>query len=216
MNGFPRTDRVNADYRCGNVIHTGNCSAPAYIKVSDADEEVRHQLTKRLAAMELDDPILESIAERWRQLEMPEGEDERAVLKSRLDEVRSRVIDLEEARYVRGEFDTAEEIARWESMMERLKAQRGAVADALGELGPPAEFDLGVLLDTYQSRERWDAAPLRHRRELLKVSVDRVVLLSAHRRKVPAADRVQVVLVGEDRGDLIARRRPIDRRWAGR
>ena len=43
---------------------------------------------------------LGAIAERWRELTMPEGEGDRAVLQSRLDAVRGRIVDLEEARYV--------------------------------------------------------------------------------------------------------------------
>jgi hypothetical protein len=69
--------------------------------------------------MEPDDPILGAIAERWRELTMPEGEGERAVFQSRLDAVRGRIVDLEEARYVRGEFSTADDTARWDGMVAR-------------------------------------------------------------------------------------------------
>jgi site-specific DNA recombinase len=216
MVGYPRTDRSGGSYRCASVAHATRCPAPAYIKLDAADEEVVHQLTKRLAAMDPDDPILEAIAERWRQLEMPEGEDDRALLNARLESVRSRIIDLEEGRYVRGEFVTAEEITRWEAMMDRLRAQRDAVEEARRKLGPPAEFDLGILLDAYQSRERWEATPLEHRRELLKVAVDRVVIESAHGSKMLAADRIRVVLAGEEAEGVMPRRRRIDRRWAAR
>ncbi len=56
--------------------------------------------------MEPDDPILDAIAERWRELMMPDDEGERTVLWSRLETVRGRIVDLEEARYVRGQFTT--------------------------------------------------------------------------------------------------------------
>jgi hypothetical protein len=130
---------------------------------------------------------------------MPEGEGERAALEGQRDAIRARIVDLEEARYVRGEFHSSDEIARWEGMMERLMAQRDAVLDAIDQLDPPTDFNLGRLLDIYQSREAWDATPLEQRRELLKIAVDKVRIRPAHRsRSIPVADRVQLVLAGEE------------------
>ena len=127
---------------------------------------------------------------------MPEGEGERAVLQSRLDAVRGRIVDLEEARYVRGEFATADDIARWDEMMARLKVQRDAVVHDLEELRPPPDFDLDILRATF-SAEVWDVTPMPKRRKLLQVAVAKVIVASAHRRPVPAEDRIRVVLVGE-------------------
>jgi site-specific DNA recombinase len=184
-------------YECSAAGAGRTCPASAYIQVEKADAEVMRQLRTRLAAMESDDPILGAIAERWRELTMPEGEGERAVLQSRLDAVRGRIVDLEEARYVRGEFSTADDIARWDGMMARLKAQRDAVLQELEELGPPPDFDLTTLRATY-GEEVWDAAPLPQRRKWLQVAVGKVIIASAQRRKVPARDRVRVVLAGEE------------------
>jgi site-specific DNA recombinase len=182
-------------YECGAATGGRTCPAAAYIQVEKADSEVMRQLRTRLAAMQPEDPVLGAIAERWRELTMPEGE--RAVLQSHLDAVRGRIVDLEEARYVRGEFAIADDIARWDGMMARLKAQRDGVLQELEELGPPPDFDLTSLRATYSS-EVWDATPLPQRRRLLQVAVAKVLISSANRRKLPAADRVRVVLVGEE------------------
>jgi site-specific DNA recombinase len=184
-------------YECGAAGGGRTCPASAYIQVERADSEVMRQLRTRLAAMEPSDPILGAIAERWRELTMPEGEGERAILQSRLDAVRGRIVDLEEARYVRGEFSTADDVARWDGMMARLRLQRDAVIQDLDELGPPPDFDLTTLRATYSS-EVWDATPLAQRRKWLQVAVTKVMVASAHRRKLPARDRVRVVLVGEE------------------
>jgi site-specific DNA recombinase len=186
-------------YECGAAGGGRTCPASAYIQVERADSEVMRQLRTRLAAMEPSDPILGAIAERWLELTMPEGEGERAVLQSRLDAVRGRIVDLEEARYVRGEFSTADDVARWDGMMARLRLQRDAVIQDLDELGPPPDFDLTTLRATYSS-EVWDASPLAQRRRWLQVAVSKVMVASAQRRKVPARDRVRVVLVGEETG----------------
>jgi site-specific DNA recombinase len=184
-------------YECSAAGAGRTCPASAYIQVEKADAEVMRQVRTRLAAMEPDDPILGAIAERWRELTMPEGEGERAVLQSRLDAVRGRIVDLEEARYVRGEFSTVDDVARWDGMMTRLKVQRDAVLQDLEELGPPPDFDLTTLRATY-SAEVWDATPLPQRRRWLQVAVARVIIASSQRRKVPARDRVRVVLLGEE------------------
>jgi site-specific DNA recombinase len=208
MTGQPPHGPNAANYRCGSMGHGRPCPARATVKMEDADAEVMRQLRTRLGAMEPDDPILDGIAERWRELMMPEDEGERAVLQSRLDSVRGRIVDLEEARYVRGEFATSDDVARWDGLMARLKAQRAAVLEDLDALGPPPDFDLATLRATYQG-EAWEAATLAQRRRLLQVAVARIIVAPAYRRQVPAKDRIRVVLVGEeftatdhDRGDV--------------
>lgn len=184
-------------YRCATFVTGQPCPAPTQITIEIADTEVMRQLRTRLGAMEPDDPILDAIAERWRDLTMPEGEGERAVLQSRLDAVRGRIVDLEEARYVRGEFAADEDVIRWDRMMSRLKLQRDAVLQGLDELGPPPDFDLESPRATYRT-EAWDATPLQQRRKLLQVAIAKVAIAHASRRPVPARDRVRVFLVGED------------------
>ena len=203
MTGYLTHGATYLSYRCSSMTHGYGCPGRAYIRADTADAEVKRQLTARLAAMDPDDPILGAIAERWRSFAMPEGEDERVVLESQRDAIRSRIVDLEEARYVRGEFDSVDEITRWDGMMSRLKAQRDAVLDAIEQLGPPADFDLAILLDTYQSREAWDETPLAHRRELLKIAVGKVRITPAYRsRSIPVADRIRLVLAGEESGSV--------------
>jgi site-specific DNA recombinase len=197
MTAQPVNGRRPAYYRCSSPSLGHNCPAGAYIKLIDADLEVMRQLRARLGAMEPDDPILGAIAERWRDLIMPEGEGERAVLQSRLDAVRGRIIDLEEARYVRGEFAMADDVVRWGGMIARLKAHRDAILQELEELGPPPDFDLNTLRATYGSAA-WDATPLPQRRRLLQIAVAKVVVACAHRRPLPAQDRVRILLVGEE------------------
>src|SRR5574341_878955 len=152
------------------------------------------QLRTRLAAMEPGDPILDAIAER---ATLPDDEGARAVLRSHLDAVRGRIVDLEEARYVRGQFTTPDDLTRWDGMMTRLKLQRDAVLRELDELGPPPDFDLNSLRASYGS-DAWAVTSLLQRRRLLQVAVAKVLVGSAHKRPVPAMDRVRVVLVGEE------------------
>jgi site-specific DNA recombinase len=183
-------------YRCSTTALGRPCPARATVNMEEADEEVLNQLRNRLE-LEPDDPILSAIAERWREVMMPEGEGERAVLQSRLDAVRGRIVDLDEARYLRSEFTTPDDIARWERMMERLKLQRDAVVDEVEALGPPPDFNLDALRATYR-HEVWDSTPMAQRRKWLQVAVARVVIGPSHGGKISAADRVRVILVGEE------------------
>jgi site-specific DNA recombinase len=190
--------RNAAYYRCGTLSDGRPCPAPPHIRIQDADDEVMDQLRTRLTFMEPDNPIVDAIAERWRDLTMPEGEDEQAVLQSRLDAVRGRIVDLDEARFVRGQYTAAEDVARWEAMMERLKAQRDAVLADLDDLGPPPDFDLDILRATFSS-SIWDMLSMAERRRHLQCAVAKVVVRSVNKRRgVPAADRVRVFLVGEE------------------
>jgi site-specific DNA recombinase len=185
-----------ACYRCGSIGHGQPCPARATVRMEDADAEVMRQLRTRLGAMEPGDSILDAIAERWRELTMPEDEGERAVLQSRLAGVRGRIVDLEEARYVRGEYTTPDDVARWDGMMERLRVQRAALLDELEGLGPPPDFDLSALRATYEV-EAWEATPLAEQRKLLAIAIATIIVAPAYRRQIPAKDRIQVVLVGE-------------------
>jgi DNA invertase Pin-like site-specific DNA recombinase len=185
-------------YRCVTFSDGTHCPERAYITARDAEEEVRRQLLTKLAAMEPDDPILKAIAERWRELTMPEGEGERAVLDARLDAVRGRILDLEEARFIRGQYVSAEDAARWDVMMARLAAQRDALLDAKEQLGPSPDFDLAILLDDYLSEEAWKALPTARRREVLKVAVDKIVIAPGRRGTVPVEERVRVILAEEE------------------
>jgi site-specific DNA recombinase len=216
MVGHNRPERGRVVYRCSTFINGYTCKARAHIHADTADEEVCRQLTARLAAMEPSDPILGTIAERWRQFTMTGDEGERAQLRSSRTAVRDRIVDLEEARYIRGEFAKSYEVARWEQMMERLKAQRDAIEDALHELGPPPDLEIGMLLETHLSRDAWDATPLAQRRELLQVATDRIIIVPAHRqRNLPASERIRLLLAGEnaDAESLGAEQRALGR-WA--
>jgi site-specific DNA recombinase len=197
MRGQPAHGPNAACYRCGSIGHGRPCPARATIRMEDADAEVIRQLRTRLAVLEPDDPILDAIAERWRDLTMPEDEGERAIIQSRLNRVRGRIVDLEEARYVRAEFTTPEDVARWDGMMARLKAQRVVLLEELEALGPPPDFDLNTLHASYEGGA-WEAASLAERRVLLEVAIATIIIAPAHRRQIPAKDRVKVFLAGEE------------------
>jgi hypothetical protein len=136
MTGQPVSGHRPAYDRCSSPSLGHICPASAYIKVSDADEEVLRQVR------------------------------------------------------------AADDIARWDGMMARLKVQRDVIVQDLEELGPPPDLDLTTLRADF-SVEVWHRTPMPQRRKLLQVAVAKIIVKSARKRPMPAKDRVRVVLVGE-------------------
>ena len=81
--------------------------------------------------------------------------------------------------------------------MARLKAQRAVLLEELEALGPPPDFDLNTLRASYDG-EAWEAASVAERRRLLEIAIVTVTIAPAHRRQIPAKDRVRVFLTGEE------------------
>jgi site-specific DNA recombinase len=199
-------------YVCSSFMAGRPCPRKSTVNVARADAEAVRQLTQRLAAMDPDDVIFQAIAERWRRLTMAEGEGERATLEARLADVRERITALEEARYLRGEFDAPEDVDRWERMLARLKEQRRVLLAARDKLGPPPAFQVGFLLDALQSREAWAALSLHEQRTLFMVAVDRVMISESKGQTVPIHERLRVVLHGDQLEGLVPT--PQERRQA--
>ena len=57
------------------------------------------------------------------------------------------IADLYAARYQRGEFSIADELATYEHLMQQFREQRDAAEAALDRLPPRPEFDVATLLD---------------------------------------------------------------------
>jgi site-specific DNA recombinase len=184
-------------YYCSGRANGHTCASPASVRMVDADAEVMRQLTMRLAAMDLGDPILGAIAERWHKLTLPAQEGDRAILEAKRGDIRSRIASLDEARYGRGEFDTIEDVARWTRLRASLIERRSAVQAALEKLGPPPAFDIGVLLHIYRNHDTWQELSLDRQCALLGVAVQAVVIKSARRGRVPLDERVRIILAGE-------------------
>src|SRR4029450_4385454 len=77
------------------------------------------------------DPLLDEIAERWFAQKVPDQEPDRRILEEGREVAKARIADLYAARYQRGEFSTADELATYEHLMRRLREQRDAAEAAL-------------------------------------------------------------------------------------
>ena len=188
-----------AVYRCARHGRGQQCRGVS-IYAEDIEREVVRRFIAKLAALEPGDPLLERIVERWPALSVPRGHADRAILEEKLRNAETRLADLYEARYQRGEFDSPEDMVKYEASRGRLAEQRDAARDALAEFGPPPILDLALLLNTELSSEAWPHLPLQRQRELLGLAISRVYVLPSEGRgwhATPAEDRVHPVWLTE-------------------
>jgi DNA invertase Pin-like site-specific DNA recombinase len=178
-----------AYYRCSRRRDAARCRG-AFISETYLEDEVVSRLRARLAALEPGDPLLDEIAERWFAQKVPDREADRRILEEGRDAAKARIA----ARYQRGEFSSAEEIATYEHLMQRLREQRDAAEAALAELPPRPEFDAATLLDGELSAETWPKLPVARQRFLLGLAVHQVWTFSTDTR---LEERAVIVWHGE-------------------
>ncbi|MGW5199109.1 hypothetical protein [Streptomyces spiralis] len=124
-------------------------------------------------AIEPDDPLLVAIANRWAHRVDPETFAKRDALTAEIQDEEARLTDLEDARYVRGEFGSAAAVERYNRLSERL---RGRIEGLHGELQrlPMPSVDVSSMLDGVTLREAWADATNEDRRGRLSLAIDRV------------------------------------------
>ncbi|WP_239516136.1 MULTISPECIES: hypothetical protein [unclassified Streptomyces] len=104
----------------------------------------------------------------------------------------ARLADLEDARYVRGEFSGAAAVERYNRLSERL---RGRVDGLRGDLHrlPMPSVDVSPMLDGVTLREAWTDATNEDRRERLSLAIDRVEVNKGVRgQRIIPEQRIQI------------------------
>jgi site-specific DNA recombinase len=97
-------------FRCSRKRDGARCRG-AQIAEKYLEDEVVSRLRAKLAALEPGDPLLDEIAERWFAQKVPDQEADRGILEEGREAAKARIADLYAARYQRGEFSTADELA---------------------------------------------------------------------------------------------------------
>jgi len=181
-------------YYCSGKRRGHPCRGSQY-PAAELEDYVLARFRNRLATSDPDDPLIETISSLWLEQTLPENEADRRVLEQAKDDTDARIADLYAARYERGEFHTAGELALYESMMRKLRDQRDAAEEALRKLGPRPTVDIGFLLDSELSEEGWKALPLVRQRDLLSLAIQGVWIYSADE---PLDQRAVVVFHDEE------------------
>ncbi|MFD2764003.1 recombinase family protein [Micromonospora eburnea] len=158
------------------------CPAHTTALVAAVDRAVADGFITRLAATEPGDPLLEAVAKRWVARHDPEVVRERDTITTALDDANAALADLEDARYLRGEFVGPEAVQRWTRLHERLTARVAGLRRNLADF-PLPEADISPLLDPVLSREVWEVATVPDRRDLLRLALNAVTVLPANGRR---------------------------------
>jgi site-specific DNA recombinase len=126
-----------------------------------------------------------AMAERWRSLSLPQEDANRRALEIKQGEIEAQLAELEEARFLRGEFNDADGIDRYTRSRSTLIQHYDATRDGLSRLRPQAALDIGVLLETELCGPTWEETPLQRKRDLLGLAIDRVYLWRGERAPGP-------------------------------
>ncbi len=178
MVGNRRKPPRRSFYRCVAKAHGHPCAGFSLV-ITDLERLVADRVLSRLAAMELDDPMLVAVARRWLTTYAPEYDAERGEFDTKAQTLRARLEALEVARWERGEFDDSEGAARYDRLRSRISEQLAAVEAALSKLPEPV-VDLSMLLDPEEAMEalgEGDGKALEARRDVLGLVLQRVYLV---------------------------------------
>ncbi|MFE5716129.1 recombinase family protein [Streptomyces sp. NPDC056501] len=167
-----RMHRVGGSYQC-MARRAGNQCIGASALAGTVDRYVAEQFLTRLPSLEPDDPLLAAIADRWVRRADPETFAKRDALTEEIQDQEARLADLEDARYVRGEFSGAAAVERYARLSARLRGRIEGLRDELRKLSVPAA-DVAPMLDAVTLREAWTDATDDVRRERLSLAMDRV------------------------------------------
>ncbi len=167
-----RMSKAGTSYQCSSHRMGRGCSGVS-ARVESIDDYVTRAFLSRLPSLEPQDPLLAVIADRWVQREDPEVFAKRDAIEAEIADEGARLADLEEARYVRGEFTGEDAIGRYNRLAGRLRTRiEGLRADLLRM--PTPSVDISPLLDANLLREAWEADDAAGRRERLGLAIDRV------------------------------------------
>jgi len=167
-----RMSKAGTSYQCSSHRMGRGCSGVS-ARVKSMDDYVTRVFLSHLPTLEPQDPLLDVITDRWAQREDPEAFVKRAAITAEIADEEARLAELEEARYIRGEFDGADAIDRYHRLAGRLRSRiEGLRADLLRM--PIPSVDISPLLDAGLLRAAWEADDVVGRRERLGLAIDRV------------------------------------------
>lgn len=186
-----RMHRVGGSYQC-MARRAGNQCVGASVLAASADRYVAEQFLRRLPALELNSPLLVAITDRWAHRIDPEAFAKREALAVEMQDAQARLADLEDARYVRGEFDGVEAAERYNRLSDRLRGRIQGLRGGLENLVLP-QVDTASLLDEAVLRRAWADASDEGRRQRLSLAVDRVEVSKGVRgRRLVPEQRIRI------------------------
>ncbi|MGP9017164.1 recombinase family protein [Streptomyces sp. BR1] len=164
------------NYRCQLKPQGGACKAPASVYRSAIERYVFAEWAGRLGGLEMGDPLMVVVAERWQALHAPK---ETTAIREALSAVKAAEAALEAFH-----ADDRAGFYKGRSARYRLPAKQEAenrltaAEEQLAELRGPA-VDLTAFTDSGHFRGLWEAASEADKGDLLRLAIDRVTVCKA-------------------------------------
>ncbi|MFM9445076.1 recombinase family protein [Streptomyces acidiscabies] len=169
-----RMSKAGTSYACATHRMGRDCPGVT-ARVESLDAYVSGAFLSRLPSLEPEDDLLAVIAERWVKQKDPEVFAKRDAIEAEIREEEARLADLEEARYVRGEFVGPDAIDRYNRLAGRLRGRVEGLRADLVKMPTPT-VDISPLLDGVLLNEAWEADDVAGRRERLRLAIDSVTV----------------------------------------
>ncbi|MEV6506589.1 recombinase family protein [Streptomyces sp. NPDC051642] len=186
-----RMHRVGNSYQC-MARRAGNQCIGASAMADVVDGYVTGRFLTKLPALEPDDPLLIVIADRWVHRVDPETFAKRDAITAEVQDEEARLADLEDARYVRGEFKDAAAVDRYNRLAERLRSRIEGLRNDFDKLPVPS-VDVSPMLDSVLLREAWSQATNDDRRDRLSLAIDRVEVSKGKRgQRIVPEQRIRI------------------------
>lgn len=171
---------AGAYYRCQAATQRRGACPGVSCPQAEADEYVVRSTLSYLAALDPEDEVRQAVEVLWAGPAAAQPVAELAELAAAVADVEARMADLEDARYLRGEFPGAAGSERYSRIRERLAEEAVGLRGRLADLALPEPA--GLPDDAGLLREAWDEAPAGLRRQVLDVAVAAAVAKRAGRR----------------------------------
>jgi DNA invertase Pin-like site-specific DNA recombinase len=167
-----RMSKAGTSYQCSRHRMGRDCEGVS-VQVKSFDRYVEDVVRSRAAALETGDPLTEAVLERIARRSDPDFYAKRDVIRQEISTLEHRRLDLEEARYLRGEFGGDEGLDRYSQIADRLRERLAHLHEtaeriSLQAMSRSARF-MGELMPMVEA-----ADSLEERRELLRLFLDRV------------------------------------------
>ncbi|MEN2420413.1 zinc ribbon domain-containing protein [Streptomyces rimosus] len=186
-----RMHRVGGSYQC-MARRAGNQCIGASAPAETVDNYVTEQFLTKLSTLEPDDPLLAVIVERRLRRAAPEVFAKRDALTAEIRVVEARTADLEDARYVRGEFHGLAAVDRYNRLSERLRERAEGLRTDLHKLRVPS-VDVSPVFDGPTLRKEWANVTNEDRRSRLSLAIDQVYVAKGRRgRRIIADQRIEI------------------------
>ncbi|MDN3240844.1 recombinase family protein [Glycomyces tritici] len=167
-----RMSKAGTSYQCSRHRMGRDCGGVS-VQVKSFDHYVEATVRHRVAELRPGDPLMEIVLERMARRSHPELFKKRDVIAEEISALENRRSDLEEARYLRGEFEGEDGLDRYTQIARRQGERLDQLREAAERASlPPMCRPLRPKETLLQMAE--GAKAMEERRDLLKLLVDQV------------------------------------------